>query len=211
MRDSAAYAIAWHRDRNDEVLNPKTAAVELINVLRPTVAVARYVTFAALALHQHPDVARELERGSDEDLERFVQEVRRFYPFFPAIGGRVEREFDWRGHHFVKGTWVLLDIYGTNHDPRTWRDPEAFRPDRFKVHETTPFDFVPQGGGSHAQTHRCPGEDITVALVKSALRHLATLRYDVPPQDLSIDLATMPTLPASGFVMANIKSRTEHA
>jgi fatty-acid peroxygenase len=36
MRDSAAYAIAWHRDRNDEVLNPKTAAVELINVLRPT-------------------------------------------------------------------------------------------------------------------------------------------------------------------------------
>ena len=31
------------------------AAVELLNVLRPTVAVDRFIVFAALALHRHPE------------------------------------------------------------------------------------------------------------------------------------------------------------
>lgn len=37
---SAAHIIAWHRDLDGELLDTETAAVELINVLRPTVAVA---------------------------------------------------------------------------------------------------------------------------------------------------------------------------
>ena len=60
---------------------------------------------------------RMLENGDEGELERFVQEVRRFYPLFPAVGGRVQKPFDWRGHHFAEGTWVILDLYGTNHDP----------------------------------------------------------------------------------------------
>ncbi len=49
---SAAQVIAWHRDPDGELLGTDVAAVELINVLRPVVAVARYVIFAALALHE---------------------------------------------------------------------------------------------------------------------------------------------------------------
>jgi fatty-acid peroxygenase len=66
-------------------------SVELLNALRPTVAVAWFVTFAALALRQYPERRRKLRTdGSHGDrLEMFVQEVRRFYPFFPVVGGRV--------------------------------------------------------------------------------------------------------------------------
>jgi fatty-acid peroxygenase len=32
-----------------------------------------------------------------------VQEVRRFYPFFPFVSGRVLTEFAWRGHRFARG------------------------------------------------------------------------------------------------------------
>jgi fatty-acid peroxygenase len=103
------------------------AAVELINVLRPTVAVARYIISAALALHTYPQCQQKLQGGDDEYLELFVQGVRRFYPFFPFVGGRVQEEFDWQGHHFAKGTWLLLDLYGTNHDSRIWKEPERFR------------------------------------------------------------------------------------
>ncbi len=116
---SAAHIIARHQDPDGKTMDTRTAAVELINVLRPTVAVARYVTFAALALHQHPECRGKLQ-ADDEYTELFVQEVRRFYPFFPLVAGRVRNEFEWRGQHFRKGTWVLLDLYSTNHDPRSW-------------------------------------------------------------------------------------------
>jgi len=159
---SAAQVIAWHRDADGKLLHPAVAAVELINVLRPTVAVARFVTFAALALHEHPACRQQLHAGGDEELERFVQEVRRFYPFFPLIGGRVQTAFEWRGHHFAKGTWVLLDMYGTNHDPRSWDDPYTFRPERFRSWDGSAFSLIPQGGGDHATGHRCAGEGLTI-------------------------------------------------
>ena len=41
--------------------------------------------------------------------------------------------------------------------------------------------------------------------MKPATRQLLRLRYDVPPQDLRIDLASVPALPASGFVIANVR------
>ena len=51
----ALHAIAWHRDTSGELLDKRIAAVELINVVRPTVAVAWYIMFAAMALHQYPE------------------------------------------------------------------------------------------------------------------------------------------------------------
>jgi fatty-acid peroxygenase len=202
---SAVDVISRHSDLGGSLLEVEVAAVELINILRPTLAVGRFVTFAALALHEHPECRPAVEQGQDEDLERFVQEVRRFYPFFPLVAGRVHEAFDWRGRHFAQGTWVLLDLYGTDHDPRIWGDPERFRPERFREWNGSPFNFIPQGGGDHYANHRCPGEWITIALMKRAVRLLTTaMCYDVPPQDLTVDLGRMPTAPKSGFVIRNV-------
>ncbi len=203
---SAAQVVSWHRDPEGELLDAGVAAVELINVLRPIVAVARFVTFAALALHEHPGCRRKLRDGGDAYLEQFVQEVRRFYPFFPLVGGRVLREFDWRGRRFARGTWVLLDLHGTNHDARTWGDPEAFRPERFRGWDGGAFSFVPQGGGDHYRDHRCAGEWITIELMKRAARLLTgSMSYEVPEQDLSIDLSRMPAIPRSRFVIGDVR------
>ena len=203
---SAADIIARHRDPDGNLLDTTVAAVELINVLRPTVAVARFVMFAALALHDHPGSRRKLQAGDEDHLDLFVQEVRRFYPFFPIIGGRVRNEFDWRGHRFAKGDWVLLDLYGTNHDPRIWPEPDTFQPERFRRWDGSAYDFVPQGAGDHHRGHRCPGEWITIEIMKQAVRLLTTaMHYDVPEQDLRIDLSQMPAKPKSGFVIGNVR------
>ena len=48
------------------------------------------------------------------------------------------------------------------------------------------------------------GEWITIELMKRVMRLLtAAMRYDLPEQDLRIDLARMPALPASRFVITN--------
>ena len=116
---SAADVIAHHREPDDGTLDTSVAAVELINVLRPTVAVARYVTFAALALHEHPEARARVEAGGEAEADELVQEVRRFYPFFPLVAGLVASSFEWRGYRFPEGRRVLLDVYGTNRDPRS--------------------------------------------------------------------------------------------
>ena len=144
---SAAHVIAWHRNLDGQPLDKKVAAVELINVLRPVVAVTWFVTFAALALHKHPECRRKLQADGNDYLELFVQEVRRFYPFFPFVGGRVKNEFDWRGHRFAKGAWVILDLYGTNHDARVWEKLEEFRPERFRQWDGSAFNFIPREEG----------------------------------------------------------------
>ncbi len=200
--DSALYCIANHRDLEGELLDKHTAAVELINILRPTVAIARYVTFAALALHEHPECRQKLQTGETEYSEWFVQEVRRFYPFFPFAAAIVCQDFDWHGYHFSQGTKVLLDLYGTNHDPQLWSNPEAFYPERFREWDESKFNFIPQGGGDYYTNHRCPGEWITIKLMKVTLNFFTqSLQYNVPKQNLQISLSKMPTAPKSRFII----------
>lgn len=204
--DSALNVIARHRDAEGDLISVKDAAVELINILRPTVAISRYIAFAVLALHQHPECRARAATADDAWLTMFVQEVRRFYPFIPVMGGRARHDFEWHGMHVTKGTWVLLDLYGTDHHPGIWGDPDVFRPARFERWESSGFDLIPQGGGDHYSGHRCPGEFITMDLMKSAVKLFAAeIGYDVPPQDLSIDLGRVPTLPASGMVIDRVR------
>jgi fatty-acid peroxygenase len=208
--ESALYAVAMHRDLHDELLPVGIAAVELLNILRPTVAIARFMIFGLLALHEHPQYREQIARGDDTFLYMFVQEVRRFYPFFPQIAGRVRHEFQWKGYRFPQGRRVILDLYGTNHDIRLWQEPAKFKPQRFGKGEPSPFGFIPQGGGDYQVHHRCPGEYITIALMKVALRFFTSeISYNVPPQDLGISLHRIPTLPASGFIIEKVRLREQ--
>ncbi|WP_046243234.1 cytochrome P450 [Hymenobacter terrenus] len=202
---SPAEAFIWFEDGEDELLSPQMVAVELINLLRPIVAIATYITFGAKALAEHPPYRQLLQRD-DHYAHLFAQEVRRDFPFGPFTGARVKEDFTWQGYRFPKGTLTLIDIYGTNHDPRLWEDPDTFWPERFANREPTPFDMLPQGGGDYLSGHRCAGEWITLSVIKQAMNFLARrLRYEVPPQDLSYDLTRMPTLPQSGFIMRNVQ------
>jgi len=215
--DTAAHHIIFHRDRSGDLLSPQIAAVEVLNILRPVVAVSVYITFVALALHEYPSCRRELESDQQEEYaSQFVQEVRRFYPFFPAVAAKVRHDFHWRGYHFPKGRRVLLDLHGTNHDPRLWKDPKTFRPERFggraALEEQDAFAPIPQGGGDHHVNHRCPGEWITLDLMKGAARFLASqLNYEVPEQDLQVDETRLPALPKSRFIMRNVRLKSEQS
>lgn len=201
---SAAEVVARYRE-DGAPLPSETAAVELLNLLRPTVAINRYITFSALALHEHAERLGAIDPAWDRDAEgitSFVHEVRRYYPFFPFVGARVQTPFEWHGHAFEPGRLVLLDLFGTNRDPDLYAMPDEFRADRFRGRTIDPFSLIPQGGGDHHRDHRCAGEWITIAVTRAAVRLLTReMRYDVPEQDLSVDHARIPARPASGFVI----------
>jgi fatty-acid peroxygenase len=203
--NTAAHAFAWHRDEAGNLLDLHVAAVDLLNVLRPTVAIGRYITFAALALHEHPVYRQKLRDHGPDYIHWFTQEVRRFYPFFPFAAAEVRHDFEWQEYPFPEGTRVLLDLYGTNHDPDLWERPDEFWPERLQHWQENAYDFIPQGGGDHYTNHRCAGEWVTIRLMERSLNFLVNrIDYDVPPQDLSINLAQMPTLPQSRFRITNV-------
>jgi fatty-acid peroxygenase len=145
--------VATHRDSEGELLEPRVAAVEVLNVIRPTVAVSWFVGFAAHALHRWPASRDRLRAG---------------------------------------GAY-------------------AFRPERFltgdgdRVRDIGPWELVPQGAGDPRTGHRCPGEDVTVALLASLAVRLARLGYRLPDQDLTISLRRIPARPASGVVLSDVR------
>ncbi|MDJ0385601.1 cytochrome P450 [Streptomyces sp. G-G2] len=207
---TAFEAVAWHRDADGRLLDPHTAAVELLNIIRPTVAVAWFASFAAHALHRWP-VHQELLRkdGDGQYARAFAHEVRRFYPFAPFVGGLAATDLTWQGETIAKDTLVLLDLYGHHHDPELWHSPYRFDPQRFAGREPDADELIPQGGGDPARGHRCPGEDITVALLATLTAKLAGLDFDVPEQDLTISLSRVPTRPRSGFVLTAARNSRE--
>ena len=200
--DTALSIIANHVQLDGELLEPDVAAVEVINIIRPTVAIAYFIVFGALALHEHPSVRERLREEDGTYSKMVVQEIRRYYPFAPMLGARVRADFLWEGYAFKKGTLVLLDLYGTNHHPDLWEKPDEFNPDRFKNWKKSPFDFIPQGGGDYDKGHRCAGEWATVKVMQVFMELLAKeLEYEVCDQDLSYSMVRIPTYPESGFRM----------
>mgnify|MGYP006274915683 FL=1 len=190
---------AW-RDLSGELLPADVAAVELLNLIRPYVAISAYLTFAAQRLAVSPEWRARLGAAPGR-VGPFVAEVRRTAPFFPMITARAAADTAWRGHPIPEDRFVLLDLYGTNRDPAVWSEPEAFRPERFDCHEADPFAPIPQGGDGHAAGHRCAGEWITEELMAGALPLLID-GIDwaaLPPQDLALDMRRLPALPADGI------------
>ncbi|QHE61589.1 cytochrome P450 [Rossellomorea vietnamensis] len=203
-KGSALYEMAFHQDLNGDLLDKQVAAVELINVIRPLVAISRYLVFGAVALEENPEWKEKIH-SHDELLRCFVQEVRRYYPFFPFLAALTTKDFEWQQYHFKQGQMVMLDLYGTNHDPRIWENPDHFDPGRFKDYKGSIYELVPQGGGDYDTGHRCPGEWPTIEVMKASFSFMSKhLTYQLPKQDMSYSLRVIPTLPKSGFVMKKV-------
>lgn len=195
-KDRALYQFSMHKDLDGELLDAEVVTVELLNLIRPINAISVWEGMIGLALHEHPDEAEKLKGADQQQLEWFIQEVRRFYPFFPFAVARVDLDFEWQGYEFKEDTLTLLDLYGTNRHPDDWSEPEVFSPERFEGWQQTPFNFIPQGGGSYDFGHRCAGEFITIVMMRKTLDFLVNhLEYEVPEQDFSFEFNDIPAVP----------------
>lgn len=190
--DTPLDRVARHRDVDGELLPVHTAAVEVVNLLRPLVAVTWMVSGLFRAYADHPEVGADVLAGRISPLH-VADEVRRTQPFVPFLATRATRDLTWDGHPIPAGSLVVLDVWGTNHDPATWERPDDFDPRRFERTEVTPYNLVPQGGGQTRTGHRCPGEDLTLAVLMTLVPRAAAFSWRL--EDASPALRRMPPAP----------------
>lgn len=192
-----------HRDADGERLSPEVAAVELLNLLRPIAAISRWIVFLALALARNPQWLERFRQGHDDEIEAFVEEVRRLYPFFPFVGARLTRSHDWQGYSLPEGGWLLLDLYGTTHDPRLFPSPMNFSAERKLTWRERDFRFIPHGGGRPEASHRCPGEKITVEIMTETVKLLCRfLPFRITPANAEVPLRAIPASPVPAIRVA---------
>lgn len=205
---TALHEWAWHVDEHGELLSPRLAGIELQNSIRPMIAVARFVAFAAKELHDRPDWRRRIgdeaaARGSLHGgplATAFAQEVRRTAPFVPLLPGWARHDIELDGARVPAGGRLLLDILATNTDDSSWEDAGAFRPERFlDVDDYESItEFIPHGGGDVAAGHRCPGEKLAIAGLATAIAALSDPRVDISGVGLEVNRRRLPTKPSSG-------------
>lgn len=199
---------AWHRDQKGALLPAKTAGIELQNSIRPMVAVARFVAYAAKELHDHSEwreriAAETTERGSLVSgplATAFAQEIRRTAPFVPMLPGLAIADIELDGQRVEAGGRIVIDILGTNTDERSWERADEFDPERFVGVEDYEAikTFIPHGGADVASGHRCPGEKLAIAGLAAAIASLSDPRVTIEGTGLQVNLRRLPTKPASG-------------
>ncbi|WP_434559527.1 cytochrome P450 [Pseudomonas sp. R1-6] len=194
---SPLHKLAQHRDEQGQLLAPRVAAVELLNILRPVVAVGRFLLFGLIELERQPRWRTSIAR-SEGAAWAFAEETRRFYSFFPMVAAFVRESFEWRGYRFDKGTRVLLDLFGSNRDAAHWKAPDSFSPERFGQCPMK-TSVISQGGGEYTY-HRCPGEPLTLSLMQATFEYLCRhlqWRLDVK----AVDFQRLPMLPREAVPM----------
>lgn len=205
--DVALYAFANATDNQGELLPIDVAAVELLNVIRPTVALTVWIALMGHTLFSRPDIYQRLHAEFDQLQDSFIQEMRRYYPFFPMLPAFAKQEVEVDGYLIPKDSWVVLDLYGTNHDERMIETPEVFRISRYLGKEKhisydEEYEMIAQGGGKFEAMHRCAGEWITLHTLRVFSDQLVNkYQFSVPEQDWTIPMNQFPTFPKSKAIL----------
>jgi cytochrome P450 len=150
--------------------------------------VANALAWTWLLLGQNPDAEARLHDELDsvlegrlpglEDIPRLeytamvLSESLRLYPPAWAMGREALEDVSIGPYRLRKRTMVLFSQYVVHRDPRWFRDPEAFRPERFTAEAKASrprFAYFPFGGGGR----QCIGESFAWMEAMLALATIA--------------------------------------
>lgn len=148
------------------------------------------LTYTLWCLAKHTDVQTRLREDlkvhgiESKYVTQVLDESMRLYPVVASFVTRVcLKTTKVKDIVIPEGTIVIYDTYEMHHDPRFWKDPQKFDPDRFKEGVEIPtLAFAPFGLGER----KCLGYKLAMLEMKIVLCELL-LRYELrlkSPQDL---------------------------
>ena len=205
------------RDRDVAITDREVRDETLTLFLAGHETTANAMTWTWWLLSQHPEVESRLHRELDAalggrvpgvaDLERLryaewvVSESLRLRPPAWAIGRRAIADVEIGGVPIPAGSVVVVSPWLLQRDPRWWRDPEVFRPERWSPEGSVGRRrdvFLPFGAGPR----RCLGEPFAWMESVLLLSTIARRWRFRPVSDRPVELQAVVTLrPRHGLPM----------
>lgn len=118
---------------------------------------ANAMAWSLALLARHPEAVQKAredieKNGEQSEYVRSVfAETMRMYPPAWALGRESIAPTEIGGHKFPKGTTFFMSQYAVHRDPRWWKDPDLFRPERWMNEKEksmkSRFCYFPFGGG----------------------------------------------------------------
>ena len=160
------------RDEDGQAMGDAELRDELVTLLlagHETTATS--VAWAIERLVRHPQklrrVMEEIDAGeSEEYLSAVVNETLRVRPVVPIVVRMLTQELRVGSYSLPAGTRAAPSIYLTNRNPRAYKDPEEFQPERFLGATPETFSWIPFGGG----IRRCIGASFAQLEMRLMLR-----------------------------------------
>ncbi|CAH0407553.1 unnamed protein product [Chilo suppressalis] len=192
----------------------------MVMLLAGTDTTAVGASFVMVMLSKHQDVQEKVyqevlevmgdeERPvSAEDLPRFkyldavVKETLRLYPPVPITARETDKDYVLpSGRKIVKGTGVIIHIWGTHRNPKYWGpDVEVFRPERFfDLQLAHPAAYMPFSYGPR----NCLGYQYATMSMKTAVATLVR-RYKVLPAEYIVQDGDKPLRVKYDFMMKHV-------
>lgn len=138
---------------------------------------ATALTWLFVTLRDHPEVLAKLDAEFDqvlggrlptfEDVPRLAYtrqvflEVLRMYTVVPFLPRALNQADQLGDYSLPANALVLVFYHGVHHNPKVWKEPEVFDPDRFSPENSTgrhPFAFVPFSAGPR----KCAGDEFAM-------------------------------------------------
>ncbi|KAJ9172304.1 hypothetical protein P3X46_015553 [Hevea brasiliensis] len=185
----------------------------LMNIFLAGVDTGAIVLVWAMAeLARHPRVMRKVQeeirtcvgnkrKVSESDIERLgyfkmvVMETLRLHPPGTLLIPReTMSQFSINGYEIQPKTRIQVNVWAIGRDPKIWRNPEEFFPERFIDNpidfKGQNFEMLPFGGGRRG----CPGIVMGLATVELALANLLfcfdwKLPFDMKVEDINMEEA----------------------
>jgi cytochrome P450 len=158
------------RDADGEPLSDENLLDQIITLLlagHETTTTG--LAWAVERLTRHPAalgrLEQELDASGEEYLDAVVNETLRVRPVIDGVWRKLTAPAVVAGHCLPVGTLVFPAIVLVQTSNDAFPDPEDFRPERFLESSTSPYTFIPFGGG----TRRCIGAAFAVMEMKTVL------------------------------------------
>ena len=153
------------RDEDGAGMTDQALREELLTLFvagHETTALALF--FALHLIGEHPEVGDKAQMEIDEAIgsrlpsvddlpelryiEAIINEAMRIFPPVWIIGREVTEPFEIGGVKLNPGNQILCSQWVVHKDARWWKDPGAFRPERWMQNKQRPrFAYFPFGGG----------------------------------------------------------------
>ena len=152
IRDFIDLYIQATKDSNQETeeLFTKGTSLQIIFelFLAGTVTTFNTLDWAILCMVENPDIQRKCQqeienivgdkpikysdRGSLTYVDATITEIQRFASLLPlSVNHSTTEDTTLMGYHIPKDTIVFPSLYSSNNDPKYWKEPRKFNPDRF--------------------------------------------------------------------------------